>query len=63
VLLEVGGMVPLVTSPGGATFSSAYQDGYRVAAPRYRKPVEDLGLASLAMHVVAANFPAIEEED
>ena len=30
---------------------------------RYRKPVEDLGLASLAMRVVAANFPAIEEED
>ena len=30
---------------------------------RYRKPVEDLGLASLAMHVVAGNFPAIEEED
>ena len=30
---------------------------------RYLKPVEDPGLASLAMHVVAGNFSAIEKED
>ena len=49
------------TSPGTSPGTSPNLHLTQLA--RYLKPVEDPGLASLAMHVVAGNFSAIEKED